>query len=104
MKKSEIFQTILEVVCDCMELTPNVVLSSDRTDDAVMARCMIASFGKDFGLSNKHLQQFLHFKSHSSVGYLLRTYAQRKACDRHFRFYASTAAHELDKTMAKLGL
>lgn len=103
MKRSEIFDVILDVVCGIMEVEPSDILSANRTEDVVIARSIIATFCKDYGMRNHHIQQFLRFKSHNSVRYLLDTYKVRKSIDRHFKFYSDTAAHELDKTMAKLG-
>lgn len=103
MKKSELFEAILYVVCDCMELDVNDVLSSSREEELVTARCIIVSLGKDYGLTNTQLQRFLHFKSHNSIGYMLRSFSERKQYDRHFRFYANSAAHEMDKIVAKTG-
>lgn len=100
MKRNELLNTILLVVCDCMELEADDVLSSNRSEELVTARCLVVSLGKDYGVSNKHLQKFLHFKSHNSIGYMLRSYSERKQYDRHFRFYANSASHEMDKIMA----
>lgn len=100
MKKNEIFEAILYVVCDVMELDVDDVLSNCRDEELVTARCIIVSLGKDYGLRNKELQRYLHFKSHNSIGYMLRSYSERKLYDRHFRFYANSAAHEMDKIMA----
>lgn len=102
MKKSEIFQIILDVVCGCVEVTPNDVLSECRKEDVVTARCLIAAYCKDYHFSNSHIQQFLHYQSHNSVRNLLDQYESRRSYDRSFRFYDQTAAHELDKTMSAI--
>ena len=103
MKKSELFEAILYVVCDVMELDVNDVLSGSREEELVTARCVIVSLGKDYGLRNKQLQRLLHFKSHNSISYMLHSYSERMQYDRHFRFYANSAAHEMDKIMANEG-
>lgn len=100
MKKSEIFQIILDVVCGCLEIDSSDVFSACKTEDVVTARCLIATSCQDYNMRNKHIQQFLRFKSHNSVPNLLSMYKSRKSYDRSFRFYADTVAHELDKTMS----
>ena len=104
MKRSEIFSIILDVVCGCIEVDPSEVLNPNRKEDAVMAKSLIATYCIDYGMRVHHIQEYLHFKSHTSVRYLLDMYEQRKKVDRHYRFFANTTAHELDKTMAQYGL
>ena len=99
MKKSEIFQIILDVVCGCLEIDTSDVFSARKSEDIVTARCLIATSCRDYNMRNKHIQQFLQFKSHNSVRGLLAMYDSRKAFDRSFRFYANTVAHELDKIL-----
>ena len=101
MKKSETFRIILDVVSDCIEIPAGVILSSARNEEAVMARCIIATFCKDYGFSNKQIQQMLGFRSHNSVSYQLETYASRYKMDRYFHSTAAFCAHELDKEMSK---
>lgn len=95
MKRSEIFNTILDVVCQCTEVSSSLVLSGSRQEDAVIARCLVAGYGLEYGLTNKSLREFLHLKSHSSVCYALQQYDERKRTSRHFRCMDSYVGREL---------
>lgn len=103
MKKSEIFQMVLSVVTDCTEVSEDIIRSNSRAEDAVAARCLLAVYCVEYGLSHKHIQEFLHLRSHSSIRFYLNMYAARKQTDKHFRHIAACVGHELDKTMPPMG-
>lgn len=100
MKKTEIFQTILKVVSSCMELSIDDILAGKRQEDIVIARCLITIYGKNYNLSNKNLQDYLHLKSHTSICYYKQMYADRNKSDKYFRNTAMFVGQELVKTMS----
>lgn len=104
MKKSEIFKSVLETVSECTEVDAAEICSNVRTDDVVVARCLVAVCCADYGLSHKHIQEYLHLRSHSSIRYYLNMYESRRQTDKHFRHIAACIGHELDKSMPATGL
>ena len=100
MKKSEIFNEILSTVCACAEVKEEEVLSSSRIEDVSSARCAIVGLCKEYGLSNKLIQEKLHFHSHGSVCYHHRQFVSLSESSRPFRFLLSSVRHELDKTLS----
>ena len=103
MKKSEIFQIILEVVCRCTEVSPDLVMSGSRQEEAVLARCLVAAYGMENGLTNKCLQEFLNLKSHSSVCYAQSKYTERMRTDRRFRSIANYVGREMVAALSASG-
>lgn len=103
MKKSEIFQEILSVVCDFAEVKEADVLSSKRTEDVTYARCAIIGIAKEYDITNAQVQSFLNFRSHGSVCYHRRQFNILSNTSRPFRYLLSSVRHELDKTLSKVG-
>ena len=103
MKKSEIFRIILEVVCRCTEVTPDLVMSGCRQEDAVLARCLVVGYGIKHGLTNKNLQEFLHLKSHASICYAQSQYTERMRTDRRFRNIENYTSREVVAAMSRSG-
>lgn len=99
MRKSEIFQVLLDIVCSCTEVAADSIILQNRTEDVVIARCLIVVYGKEYGLTNKNLQDLLRLKSHSSITYYINMYSKRYATDKHFHTLATYTGHELDKTL-----
>ena len=99
MKKSEIFKEVLSTVCDCAEVNESDVLSAGRTEEVSMARCAIIGITKEYGLSNKLIQELLHLRNHRSICYHLSQFSMFAETNRPFRFLLATVRHELDKTL-----
>ena len=100
MKKSELFKEILSVVCDCAEVKETEVLNpSNRTSDVSIARCVIVGLSKEYGLMPKQIQEFMHFRSHSSIDYNCSQFELLSKSNRPFKFLLSSVRHELDKSL-----
>ena len=100
MKKSEIFKEVLSVVCDCAEVNESDVLCTDvRTEDVSSARTAVVGICKEYGLSNKIIQEFLNLRSHGSITYHASLFSTISNNSRPFRYLLACVRHELDKTM-----
>lgn len=101
MKKSEIFNEILSVVCACSEISEAAVLCAEnKTEEVSVARSAIVWLSNEYHLSAKQLQGFMHLRSHSSVYYHRNQFHALSESSRPFRFLLSSVRHELDKTMS----
>ena len=101
MKKSEIFAKVVEIVSDCTEVSVEWIMSDRRQEDVVMARCLVIYYGRWFGLTVKHLQEYLNYDSSYSVRYMLKSYDERVKNDRYFRSVALYTGQEISKRMPK---
>lgn len=99
MKKSEIIKEIVSVVCDCAEVEECDVRSANRMEDVVMARCAVIGLCKEYGITNKMMQEFLNLRSHGSISYHLTQFGFISRNDRPFKYLLSCVRHELDKTL-----
>ena len=101
MKKSEIFQIILQV--ECVEVAPADIFSGCRKEDVVTAKSIIVAICKKRGFRNYQLQDLLRYKSHNAIKHLANVYRQRIGTDTGFRNLADSAQKELTKARAELG-
>ena len=79
------------------------MLSPNRTEDVVATRCLVVTYCKGYGLSNKTLQDVLCFRSHNSIRYYIDMYSNRVGSDRFFRSADNYASKAVGKRMAELG-
>ena len=100
MKKSEIFCEIVNVVCACAEIDKNdLLMPTKRLEDISSARTAVIGITKEYGLTNKQIQEFLNLKAHRSIGYHLNQFDVLSRTSRPFRFLLASVRHELDKTL-----
>lgn len=95
MKKSEIFEKVLSVVSEQMELSSERILSTGRTEEEVDARCLFVYSCKKMGLSNEYLKNVMKRKSTNCIQHLYNNYAIRKEVNRFFAHNASIIEKQL---------
>lgn len=99
MKKSEIFREIMSIVCDCAEVNENDLLTpTKRSEEISSARTVIIGLSKEYGLSNKQIQQSLRLRGHRSIYYHSSQFDVLSKNSRPFRYLLASVRHELDKT------
>lgn len=68
--KAKILSIIVKVVSEATEVSPNVIFSKNKTEDAVEARTMVMHIAKMYGLCNCYLQKKFDRKSRESITHL----------------------------------
>lgn len=100
MKKKEIFQEVLSTVADFCEVDVTKIMSKNREGDVVTARCLLITYAKSYGLSNKYIQEKLELRSHASISNYLNMYDSLKSHDKNFRHLNNIVGHELDNLLS----
>ena len=72
--KKEIFNCILNVVSDVLEVSKEEILGKVRTNDVLEARCLSMYFSKKYGLSDKYLQSKFNRKSTFAISKLVNCF------------------------------
>ncbi len=99
MKKQEIFEKVLSVVSDQTEVSKESILSTERTNEVVDARCMAIYFWKKYGLDTTYLMQQMKRRYHNSIMHLYNQYSDRQRTNRYFCCQSATIGQQLANSL-----
>ncbi len=98
MKKSEIFNNVIEIVSNCTEISTKDIVSSCRRADIVDARCIAIHWLFTKGFTIYNIKELFSFQSHNSVRHNITIYNNRYKTDGYFRDLAQSVANKLSIT------
>lgn len=101
MKKSEIFQIVLDIVSDCTEISKEKILSNSRIAEVVDARCIAVYWLRQSRMTSRNIMECFGFKSHGSVCYNISQYSARLTTDNYFRSNALYIGEQVIKRGVK---
>lgn len=76
MRKTEIFQDILNTVCHVTEISPQEILSEDRREEVVDARAILAQLLNENGFYIGEIAAYMK-RTRPSIRYLLKSFEGR---------------------------
>lgn len=87
MKKSELFDAILAKVCEVCEVDPDAVISGNKAQYIVDARCLAVQYCRRAGLSNDEIALIILRKTMGTEPDAAAIKKKAKAMDNLFKSY-----------------
>lgn len=100
--KTEIFDKIVNLVAETTELKKECILSSCKTEDLVVARCLFVHFCATSGMPSISIAEYMNRKKPNSINNYLASYESYYKSSSYFRAMERQIAQKLPETCPEL--
>ena len=100
MKKKEIFEKIISIVSEQTDISTEMILSCNRTEDVLDARSLVVYYCIKHGLGNRFIQEQFKRKGHSFPNRMYDICIEQQQHNRYFANIMYAVVKQLESELS----